>query len=178
MAKVTPTPTDTTQTLVQSPIRDLFTAHGFSMDSIFKDVGDYASDARSPPIDKIHRVPSSITGDSVSSRVSALDLESEGGDHDLDEELGRGERRKMYLLGLQNLVPELKHASVDDTQASGHFSLLHTKDKGDKMPFLGELFQQVSQSSIKKPGKKMDMVKKIAKLYPTTEPVESGLLQP
>ena len=54
----------------------------------------------------------------------------------------------MYLSGLFNLVPELKHAEVAQSQASGHVSLLPVRDKGDKLPFLGGV--QVDQSSVKK----------------------------
>ena len=173
----TPTPVDTTsQARVHSPVRDLLQAHGFPLDSIFKDVGDYASDMRPSPIDKILRVALSVSGESISSRTFGLVLETEGSEHDCEEDLGRDERCKMYLSGLRNLVPELKHAEVDQTQASGHFSLLQVKYKGDKMPFLGKVFYQVAQSSIMKQGKRLDLVKKIGQLYPT-EPAESGLLQ-
>ena len=143
---------------VQSPVKDLLRAHGFSLDSIFKDVEEYASDVRAPPVDKIPKTHSSVGGESVSSRVSII--ESDDGEHDFDEDLGRGEKRKMYLQGLRNLVPELKHAPIDQELASGHFSLLQTREKGDKKPFLGELFQQVSKS-VKKQNNTRDMVKKI-----------------
>ena len=46
------------------------------------------------------------------------------------------------------------------------------------MPFLWEVFQQVAQSDVKKQGKRLDLVKKMAKLYPTTELAESGVMQP
>ena len=105
-----PIPTDSRAgTNVQSPVKDLLKARGFSLDSIFKDVEDYASDVRAPPVDRIPRAPRSVSGDSVSSKVSILQ-ESEDGEHDMEDELGRGERRKMYLFGLKNLVPKLKHA--------------------------------------------------------------------
>ena len=127
-------------------------AHGFSLDSIFKDVEEYASDIRAQPVDRIPRAPHSVSGDSVSSKVSILQ-ESEDGEHDMEDELGRGERRKMYLLGLRNIVPELKHAPLDQGQTSGHFSLLQTKDKGDKMPFLANCFNRclslVSRNRVK-----------------------------
>ena len=78
----------------------------------------------------------------------------------------------MYLQGLRNLVPELKHAPVDEAQASGHFSLLQVQDKGDKMPFLAEMFDQVSKSGVNRSKtrkyKKKEVVNKIVKLYPTT----------
>ena len=151
-------------------------AQGFSLDSISKDVQEYASDVRAPPIDKIPQTPS-VCGESISSRFSII--ESADGDQDLDfdDDLGRGETRKMYLQGLRNLVPEFKHAPINQEMASGHFSLLQIIEKGDKMPFLGEMFQQVSKS-VKKGTNKRDMVKKITHLYPTTQPAEGGLMQP
>lgn len=63
----------------------------------------------------------------------------------------------MYLSGHCNLVPELKHADPVQTQSSGHFSLLQVRERGDKMPFLKEVFQQVAQSGEKKPGKRPDL---------------------
>ena len=93
---------------------------------------------------------------------------------DFDGDPGRGEKRKMFLQGLRNLVPELQHAPIDQEMAPGHFSLLQTREKGDKMPFLGEIFQQVSKSV----KNKRDLVKKVTHLYPPTQPAEGGLLQP
>ena len=97
------------------------------------------------------------------------------------EEIGRGEKRKMYLQGLRNLVPELRHAPESEAQVSGHFTLLQVQDKGDKMPFLNEMFDQVSKSSARskvKRFRKKEVITKINKLYPTTQPAEGGLLQP
>ena len=75
----------------------------------------------------------------------------------------------MYLQGLRNLVPELKHAPMSEAQASGHFSLLHVPDKGDKMPFLAEMFDQVSKSGVNRSKitkfKRKKVITKIVSLY-------------
>ena len=78
-------------------------------------------------------------------------VEEDFGDYEENEEdLGRRERRRMYLSGLHNLVPKLKHATPVQTLSSGHFSLLQVRERGDKMPFLNEeVFDQVAQSGVK-----------------------------
>ena len=89
----------------------------------------------------------------------------------------------MHVLhGLRNLLPELMHAPVAEAQASGFFSMLQVQDKGDKMPFLSEMFQQISISGEKQSkntkARKRQFVQRLCKWYPTTEPAEGGLLQP
>ena len=93
---------------------------------------------------------------------------------DLDEGSSRGEKRKMFLQGIRNLVPELQHAPIHQEMAEGHFSLLQSAQKHDKMPFLGEIFQQVSRGSNIKKG----FINKVTHFYSTTQPAEGGLLQP
>ena len=57
-----PIPTDIeTDTNIQSPVKDLLKAHGFSLDSIFKDVEEYEY----TPVDRIPRAPCSVSGDSA-----------------------------------------------------------------------------------------------------------------
>ena len=131
-----------------------------------------------------HRIPHTQSGsESASVYQESEDWEAQGEEEEV-EDIGRGEKRRMYLQGLRNLVPELKHAPIDPGQASGHFSLLSVQDKGDKMPFLGELFDQVARSGVKKTTYKQRNVKqkhmfsKLGRLYPTTQPAEGGLLQP
>ena len=68
-------------------------------------------------------------------------VEASEGDDENEEDLGRRERRKMYLSGLRNLVPELKHAASVQSLSSGHFSLLQIRERADKMPFLNEVFE-------------------------------------
>ena len=131
-----PTPVQVHPDSIQSPVKDLLKSHGYSLDSIFKEVEDYASDIRAPPQHRIPVDPRSVSGNSVSSKVSVYQ-EFEDCDIEVEEELGRGERQKMYLSGLRNLVPELKHTPLDQAQSLKHFSLLHVADKRDKMPFLG-----------------------------------------
>ena len=172
-----PEPVQVNPDLIQSPVKDLLRSHGYSLDSIFAGVEDYASSMRPPPQ---HRIP--VSSQSVSDTASLCPDEEWDAENEEPEDLGRGEKRRMYFQGLRNLVPELKHAPVDEAQASGHFSLLHVPDKGDKMPFLGELFDQVSKSGINRSKAKKwtrkEVITKIVKLYPTTQPAEGGLLQP
>ena len=87
-----------------------------------------------------------------------------------EEDLGRKEKRKMYLSGLRNLVPELKHSLPAQASSSGHFSLLQVKDKEDKMPFLNKVFDQVSKK-VPHRYKKFDFNKRVTAWYPTTEPI-------
>ena len=96
-------------------------------------------------------------------------------DMDCEEDLGRRERRRMYLSGHQKLFPELKHADPVQTLSSGHFSLLQVRERGDKMP--NEVFDQVAQSLVIRQGKRPDLNKKMAQWYPTTEPAKSGVIQ-
>ena len=49
-----PEPAHVNPDSVQSPVKDLLRSHGFSLDSIFKGVEDYASGMRAPPQ---HRIP-------------------------------------------------------------------------------------------------------------------------
>ena len=93
------------------------------------------------------------------------------------EDLGRKERRKMYLSGLRNLVPELVHAAPTQVLSSGHFSLLHVRERDDKMPFLNEVFSHVSEVS-KPSAKKKEFSRIISKYYATTEPAESTVFKP
>ena len=50
-------------------------------------------------------------------------------------------------MGLRNLVPELKHSDPIELRTSGN------REKGDKMPFLNKIFQQVAQVMEKILGK-------------------------
>ena len=61
-------------------------------------------------------------------------------------DLGWLERSKLHLTGLRNVVSNLKHADIIE-QPSGHFSLLSTRDKGLRMPFLQETAAQISQAA-------------------------------
>ena len=130
---------------------------------------------RPPPNTKIPHTQS-VAGDSTAP-------EDEWDDTSEDpDQIGRVEKRRMYLHGLRNLLPELMHAPVSEAQASGFFSMLHVSDKVDKMPFLAEMFQQISISEVnqskKTKAKKRQFVSQLQKWYPTTEPAEGGLLQP
>ena len=152
---------------------DVLKAHGFSLESVFQ----YAQQ-RPPPPTKIPKT-SSVCGESVSSRGSinrSVDGDQEF-EHEDEEDLGRGEKRKMFLQGLRNLVPELQHAPMNEEMPSGHFSLLHIKQKTDKMPFLAEIFHQVAKSTDNQ-VRRRDFLKKVTHLYPTTQPAEGGLLKP
>ena len=74
---------------------------GYSLGSLLNDVSDYAGSMRPPPAAPIPRVPRSISGDSVSERSEVDDEFQES-----EEDLGRKERRRMYLSGLRDLVLE------------------------------------------------------------------------
>ena len=130
-----------------------------------------ADSMRPPPAAPIPCIPRST---SVSER-SDFDEEYY---EDSVEDLGRKERRKMYLSGLRNLVPDLVHPAPTQVLASGHFSLLQVKEKDDKMPFLNEVFTHVSDVSKPSFKNKKDFSKMIARYYPTTEPAESTVFKP
>ena len=171
------TPVSTvTQCTLQSQGLNTVESQGLSLDSILHDVGDYASIMRPPPSTSIPRVESSDTEETSSSRAACVDYE--GTEVDFDEDVGRKEKRRMYLSSLRNLVTELKHAQVQSAQSAGHFSFLQTREKADRMPFLRKVFHQVPKSGVKNQGRKVDVIKRMAKIYPTTEPAESGVLQP
>ena len=121
----------------------------------------------------------SIPRKHFSDLASSKDSDSQEDD---DEEevssIGRGDRRKLYLQGLRNLVPQLKHPDLPKAPVSGHFSLLMPKQKETVMPFLPQVFEQVTRSAKRSEKKKVNVPKKVAKFYSTTEPAESGILQP
>ena len=63
------------------------------------------------------------------------DEDIEGEDTE-DQDMGCLEKRKMYLRGLRDLVPQLKHPDFPyESLSSGHFSLLAPKEKANQMPF-------------------------------------------
>ena len=101
-------------------------------------------------------------------------------DSDLEIDINRKDKRKLYLQSLRTLVPSLKHDSNREAKESGHFSLLHKPTTVvPKMPFLDEVYTQVSStSSPSHPFNKnrSSNLKKVKKYYPTIEPAESGLL--
>ena len=74
----------------------------------------------------------------------------------------------MYLSGLRGLVPELSHPSQVQSMSSGHFSLLQVKEREDKMHFLNEVFEHVSNKPVL--HKKFDFNKRVSHWYPTMEP--------
>ena len=83
----------------------------------------------------------------------------------------------MFLSTLRNLVPELQHSLPVQASASGHFSLLQEKDRLDRMPFLNEVFEQISKPHGTR-QKKDDVNKRVSFWYPTTEPAETTVSKP
>ena len=116
---------------------------------------------RPPPTTPIPRVGSSISGD-------AQVME------DIEDDLGRTDRRKRYLSSLWGLVPELSHPTQVQASSSGHFSLLQVRERQDKMPFLNEVFEHVSQNPS---HTKTDFNGRVSQWYPTTEPAESTIFK-
>jgi hypothetical protein len=96
---------------------------------------------------------------------------------DLKEmDLGRLEKRKMYLSGLKNMVPDLE-VTQPPTNKTGRFEFLDPRPKDNMMPFLEEMFQQISLVSVVRDRRPKDPFNLIPRFYPTTEPAESGVLQ-
>ena len=93
---------------LKSPVKDLLKSHGFSLNSIFTGNTTYVSDMRPPPD---CRIPHTQSLADDSSHCPDEDWEEDS--HD-PEQLGRAEKRKMFLLGLRNLVRELQHAPVGE----------------------------------------------------------------
>jgi hypothetical protein len=91
-------------------------------------------------------------------------------------DIGRIEKRKMYLSGLKNMVPDLE-VTKPPTNKSGRFEFLDPKPKENTMPFLEEMFQQISLATSGGDKKTRDPFTQIPRFYPTTEPAESGVLQ-
>ena len=77
-------------------------------------LGSITSGIRPPPSISIPRVARSTSGDSVSTRATMVEEEFEEYEEN-EEDLGGRKRRSTYLSGLQNLVPELKHATPVQT---------------------------------------------------------------
>ena len=101
-------------------------------------------------------------------------------DSDFEVDINRKDKRKLYLHSLKTLVPSLNHDTSREVKESGHFSFLNKPTTVvPKMPFLDEVFTQVSStSSPSHPFNKSrhTTLKKVKKYYPTVEPAESGLL--
>ena len=93
---------------------------------------DYAGGMRAPPQ---HRIPHTSPGLDTSS-VQQVSEDEEVQELEEVDDLGRSEKRRMFLLGLRNLVPELRHAPIESGQSSGHFSLLNVQDKIIEVPGL------------------------------------------
>jgi hypothetical protein len=94
----------------------------------------------------------------------------------VDIDLGRLEKRKMHLAGLAKMCPDLK-TTQPATSTSGRFGLLKKKPKDNMMPFLTEMFDQISLNSVVRERRPRDPFSLFPKFYPTTEPAESGILQ-
>ena len=133
-----------------------------------------------PPHDRIPRrkpTPTPTESDITSNIYDSDSDESQ----DFEIDLGRKDKRKLYLQSLQTLVPSLRHDRHRETQESGHFSLISQRPTLPKMPFLDEVFDTVAQTSTHQHLSNMNkkpFVKKMKVFYPTTEPAESGLLVP
>ena len=77
-----------------------------------------------------------------------MDSEPEHEEEEEQQDLGRKQKRKMYLRVLRDLVPQLQHPALpEETLPSGHFSLLASREKGNKMPFPPEVFDVASKSA-------------------------------
>ena len=106
---------------------------------------------------------------------------SEESDTELEVDINRTDKRKLYLQGLKSLVPSLKHSQQTEQLESGHFSLITRAPNTNIMPMLDEVYTQVSNTAskdciINKQRKKI--LTNTSKFYMTTEPAESGFLQP
>ena len=105
----------------------------------------------------------------------------ESDDTELEVDINRNDKRKLYLQGLKSLVPSLKHGKQDTQPESGHFSLITRAPNLNIMPMLDEVYTQVantaSKDSIINKSRKRILIN-TSKYYATTEPAESGFLQP
>jgi hypothetical protein len=110
-----------------------------------------------------------------------LEHEPSEGDREDDQpvemDLGRLERRKMYLKSLGDVVPHLIHPEAAAPGGSQRFPHLAPKVKENVMPFIPELFDRVGVVSIPRDKKPRDPFKSYEEWYPTSEPAESGFLQ-
>ena len=120
--------------------------------------------------------------DQSSLHQSDLVYNSSESDSELEVDINRSDKRKLYLQGLKSLVPGLKHSQQSTSQSeSGHFSLMTRAPNTNIMPMLDEVFTQVQNTATKdcyfaKFRKKI--LSNTSKYYTTTEPAESGFLQP
>ena len=105
----------------------------------------------------------------------------ESDDTELEVDINRNDKRKLYLQGLKSLVPSLKHGQQDTQPESGHFSLITRAPNINIMPMLDEVYTQVANTASKdcviNKSRKRILVN-TSKYYATTEPAESGFLQP
>jgi hypothetical protein len=102
------------------------------------------------------------------------EVEAESEEPEMD--LGRLEKRKMFLSGLHTMVPDLK-VTQPQVNRSGRFGMLKERPRENMMPFLTELFEQISLNSVPRDRRPRDPFNLLKKYYPTSEPAESGVLQ-
>jgi hypothetical protein len=99
-------------------------------------------------------------------------------DSDNDIDLGRLEKRRMYVIGMKDFLPDLKYQENEVQPASSCFTFNTPKPKEGKMPFLSEVFDHAAEAARYKERKPKDPFKNLKKYYDTTEPAESSLLSP
>jgi len=148
---------------------DLSITHILDTSIGHRDVTICASTLRPPPSTRIPR-------------IQDRDKHEEASLYSEPEDLGRTEKRRLHLSGLRDLCPKLAHADLTTDQGSSYFSMMtgpnKTKHSDLCMPFLPEVFQAVADSSEVSVSKGLSSSAKISKYYPTTQPAESGILQP
>lgn len=91
--------------------------------------------------------------------------------------MAREDKRRIYLQGLRSfgVVPQIVHLVPTTALVSGHFS---PRDRENIMSFSPELFQQVANSAKISTNKRLDVVEKVTRFYPTKQLAESSVLQP
>jgi hypothetical protein len=104
------------------------------------------------------------------------DQEDPDMDPDVSEaDLGRMEKRKMHLLSIPRIVPDLDIPQPD--KKSHRLEMLNEKQRSNLMPFLTEMYDQISKVSVVRERRSKDPFQRLPKFYPTVEPAESGILQ-
>lgn len=125
-----------------------------------------------------YKIPKKSSKKDESSHEDFADNEDESDSDPGEQDLGRIEKRRMFVRGLRDLVPQLTHPDQKNQSQSGYFNLLETKQKPLTMPFLSEIHEQASKIALNTGKKFKDPFRGFARFYPTTQPTEAGLLSP
>ena len=144
-----------------------------------RDLAQFANDSPPPggrPASPLQTRPAPAQVARSHVRTENPPNKEESDDETLDQDIGRIEKKRMFVKGLRDLAPHLPHVQEEQDTDGAHFALLAPKNKGLAMPFLPEIFQQLCRVGQIRDRKVKDPFKGLKRFYPSSELVEAGVL--